>query len=578
MSGYVILLFDVTEERQQFEHMQRLKEEADKANHAKSDFLAHVSHEVRTPINAVLGMNEMILRESQETETKKYALDIKNAARTLLSIINDILDSSKIESGKMMLLSNAVKYTQEGVVSLKITGITQEKQELLKVEVRDTGIGIQKEDLPHLFAAFERVDIDRNRNIEGTGLGMSIVVRLLKMMDSTLLVDSVYGEGTVFSFELSQKIVSTDTIGNFKQYQQQSTSQKNYEVSFIAPEAKVLVVDDNKINRVVFKNLLKQTQVKIEEADCGQACLDIVAKEHFDVIFMDDMMPGMNGRETLQHMKDLEKNACQGVPVIMLTANAVLGEKEKYLGLGFNDFLTKPIDPEKLEALLGRELPPKCIRWSVAELPNEEIDLAEKTDLPEITGVDWAYARLHLPEEKLLKETAISFWESISQEIDNLQSLIDCVSEEKYLTEYRIRVHTIKSTAAMLGIISIAGVAGLSEAAAKDKNVERLQVLHSVLMDELVRYQERLQILCTSDIPKETAELLEILPLVDMLRLAMQERDFDAADALIDKITSYSYDEGLQVQIDELHSQVMNLESEKAIVTAEKIIKEINKK
>ena len=313
VSGYSVLLFDITEERKQLARVQRLREEADKANHAKSTFLAHVSHEIRTPINAVLGMDEMILRESHETETKKYALDIKNAARTLLSIINDLLDSSKIESGKMEivsveyhldrllndvynmifvkaqdkwldlnfvispdlpsvllgddirirqillnLLSNGVKYTQEGSVSLKVTGRQENGQAVLCFSVIDTGIGIKEEDIPHLYEAFERADVKRNHNIEGTGLGMNITVQLLEMMGTSLHAESTYGEGSTFSFELVQQVVDSAPIGDFLQYRQQLAGDPVYGVSFVAPDANILIVDDSKINRVIFKSLLKQ--------------------------------------------------------------------------------------------------------------------------------------------------------------------------------------------------------------------------------------------------------------------------------------------------------------------------------
>ena len=637
MSGYVLLLFDITEERRQLEHMQNLKEEADRANRAKSSFFARVSHEIRTPINAVLGMDEMILRESRETQVKKYALDIKTAARTLLSLINDILDSSKLESGKMEivpveyelsrllndvynmisvkakekqldlkfeidedlpsvlwgddirvrqillnLLSNAVKYTKEGKVSLKITGSKEGSQICLKVEVTDTGIGIKDEDLPRLSKAFERIDIGKNRMVEGTGLGISIVVQLLKMMDSTLQVESSYGKGSTFSFHLRQNVINQDPLGNFNEYLVQLEEEEVYDVSYIAPEAKVLVVDDNQTNRMVFKGLLKETQVQVQEADSGQACLEAIAREHFDVVFMDDMMPVMNGQETLQKMKQSEKNLCRDAKIIMLTANASPSAKEEYLQMGFDDFLSKPVQPEKLEILLGKLLPQEYVHRSMSKTEIKAIDsqyseAETESDLPEIDGIHWDYARLHLPEEALWKETAENFCDSIPREIQKLQELIDCITEDQYLTEYRIHVHTIKSTAAMLGILSMSGIAEVLERAAREYHREQIQELHPSLITELELYQERLQLLHQDEENQEKADIKIILPLVELLRTALLERDFDAADDLMEKVSGYEYEEELQKQVNLLKSQVLNLEAEKGSITAETMIASMKK-
>ncbi len=414
--GYSIVFVDMTQSRRQLEQMKILKAHAEEANRAKSEFLARMSHEIRTPINAVLGMNEMVLRESTEEDVKKYSMDIKTSAQALLGIINDILDFSKIESGKMEivpaeyefnsmlndlynifslraqekglrfdvsvdpslpsklygddlrirqvlvnLLTNAVKYTGKGTVTFEVTGEREGPDVILRYTVRDTGIGIRQEDIPKLFSAFERIDEEKNRNIEGTGLGMNISLQLLKLMNTDLHVESVYGEGTRFFFSLRQGVVDVEPVGDFQERARKAAREHNYHAGFTSPEGEILLVDDNRVNRRVFCGLLKQTQVKITDVGSGRECLDHIRQKHYDLIFLDHMMPEMDGMETIQKMKEMGDNLCQDTPVIMLTANAIVGAKEQYLEAGFDDFLAKPIDQTKLERLVMHWMPQEKI-------------------------------------------------------------------------------------------------------------------------------------------------------------------------------------------------------------------------
>ena len=400
--------------------LQKEKARADAANSAKSTFLANMSHEMRTPVNAIMGMNEMILRETQEEGTKEHAIDIKNAAQILHSLINDVLDLSKIESGKMEIipveyqlsslindlvnmasvradaknlelkvevdpglpsvyfgddvrirqvltniLTNAVKYTEKGSVTLEIKrAFVQDGLAILHCSVTDTGVGIKPEDMPKLYAAFERIEEGKHSAEEGTGLGMSITTKLLEMMGSRIQVESEYGKGSRFFFELEQRIINPEPIGDFQESIKQLAKEYSYTERFIAPDAKILVVDDNEINRRVFVGLLKKTKVQITEAASGNACLELVKQQHFDLIFMDHMMPVMDGVETFQHMKNLpeEENPCHNTPVVILTANAIAGAKEEYLKTGFDDYLSKPIDSEKLEAMIYNMLPKELVQ------------------------------------------------------------------------------------------------------------------------------------------------------------------------------------------------------------------------
>ncbi|MCR5339415.1 MAG: response regulator, partial [Lachnospiraceae bacterium] len=409
--------YRVSRQRQEYEaRMLKLeKRSADEANKAKSSFLADMSHEIRTPINAVLGMNEMILRESGELQIKEYAKNIQSSGRALLALINSILDFSKIEDGKMEivpaeyqtramlqylvasisqraknkglnfvlkvdeklprvmlgddmritqiimnLLTNAVKYTREGSVTLSVTQAGRDGGNIdLRVEVADTGIGIREEDMPKLYQSFERLDMEKNRNIEGTGLGMAIVTRLLNMMDSKLDLESEYGKGSVFSFVIRQQIIDPAPIGKVESGLEgnlEIASEETYQESFRAPDAKVLVVDDTSMNLIVVKSLLKKTLIQIDTADNGQDAVRLAGQKAYDIILMDQRMPGMDGSQALGKIREICKANLE-TPVICLTADAISGARERYIAEGFTDYLTKPVDGDALERMMLRYLP-----------------------------------------------------------------------------------------------------------------------------------------------------------------------------------------------------------------------------
>lgn len=394
------------------------RKRADAANQAKADFLAHMSHEIRTPINAILGMDEIILRESTDTEITNYASEIQTAGTSLLAIINDILDFSKIESGKTEIipveydtaslfhdlitltklraekkhldfqikispnipsrllgdeirikqvitnfLSNGVKYTHEGTVTMTANVETGPNNSVsLIVKVNDTGIGIRKEDIPKLFSSFERLDREQNRHIEGTGLGMAISQQLITAMNGEIHVESQYGTGSTFTAIIPQTIVDPTPMGDLEQrFKKQQQNFQPYIPEFTAPKASILVVDDNAVNIAVVSGLLKKTKVSITSATSGEQCISIVKQQHFDLIFMDHLMPSMDGIQTLEKMNSMEDNLCKNIPVIILTANAISGAKEMYTSVGFTDYLSKPVDSIKLEALLLKYLPEQLI-------------------------------------------------------------------------------------------------------------------------------------------------------------------------------------------------------------------------
>ena len=398
--------------------VEEAKEEAVLANQAKGRFLAQMSHEIRTPINAVLGMDEMILRESNEANIKEYAGDIHDAGQLLLSIVNEILDLSKIESGKMEiveteydlnklvedltamislkaqskdlmfildvdkklpvhlygddvrirqiltnLLTNAIKYTNSGNIRLDIYGKVQDDTVTLSCTVSDTGIGIKEEHLASLFDEYKRIEDDSNHYVEGTGLGLNITMRLLNLMGSHLQVQSEYGKGSKFFFELKQKVRDSVTIADYLEEKKHSQTKQHWNGSFIAPDARILVVDDNAINRKVFVKLLSYTQIQIDEAESGFECLDKMKEHRYDIVFLDHMMPEMDGTETLQHIKDMIDYPSEKAVIIALTANALVGAKNQYISEGFDDFLSKPIILKDAEEMILHYLPSHLVEY-----------------------------------------------------------------------------------------------------------------------------------------------------------------------------------------------------------------------
>jgi len=411
MTGtYIWLLLALVQQFLSLYDAERARSEAVNATEAKSAFLANMSHEIRTPMNAILGMDEMIIRESESDKVMKYAGEIKSAGNMLLSIINDILDLSKIETGKAELIvskfkiytvindvlnitrsratdkglkynvnvskeiprgfvgdevrirqimlnviSNAIKYTNEGEIGIdvdyKLCDDNGEGKEIV-IAVSDTGIGIKEEDKEKLFESFERLELTRNRNIEGTGLGLTITLNYLNMMGGRILVDSEYGVGSVFTIYLPLEVWDATPMGDFTEVIRDSEKEiTEYIPTFIASDAKVLIVDDNEMNLDVIDGLLEETQINVDNAMSGEEALSLVSEKQYDVIMIDQMMPGLDGTTTMKKMRDMGIN----IPIIVLTADA--GARTKYLEEGFDDFVAKPVRFKELEEVLARHLP-----------------------------------------------------------------------------------------------------------------------------------------------------------------------------------------------------------------------------
>ncbi len=532
--------------RMQNETNQRMKDAADAAmaaGRAKSQFLAQMSHEIRTPINAVLGMNEMILRESKDEKILDYSEDIRSAGKTLLAIINSILDFSKIEDGKMEitpvnystadlihnlensiseraraksldlilevdetlpktlygddvrlsqvimnLLTNAVKYTEKGSVTLAIKDAGREGDGImLSVSVSDTGIGIRAEDMDKLFESFERLDEKRNRSIEGTGLGMSIVTRLLKMMDSQLKVESVYGEGSVFSFEIKQSISEPYPIGDYSMISFKGREVEKPTVSVYAPKARILVTDDNQMNLKVAKYLLGLNGIDPDLAASGAEALEMTADNCYNIIFLDHMMPKMDGIETLQKLRE-NKLIDERTAVIALTANAVVGSREKYLNAGFDDYLTKPIEVTQLEAMIYKYLPVELTQGERPEEKNEPSAAEAKEgssdpvmDELERAGVNFAEGLEYCADDR---EIYIEVLKEYADDSEEKKRLLQQYYDEENWPEYRIIIHSLKSASKTIGADQVSGLALDLENAASEEDASFIKDQHEAFMEK----------------------------------------------------------------------------------------------
>lgn len=413
-----VFLYDIVRDREMLLVAQTVTK-------SKNNFFAGMSHEIRTPINAILGMNTMILREAENENIRGYAENVESSGKLLLTLVNDILDLSKIEAGKMKLvvgdvdvrsliidlykmieprvnekslefnlevdpmlpstisgdeirirqvilnmLTNAVKYTSEGSVTLSFKSDNRHDNETdIIVSVADTGRGMKKEDIENLFSPYERIDEKVNRKIEGTGLGMSICKQLLELMGSSMEVSSEYGKGSVFFFKIRVPVVNIRPVNEVDITKicipdESKKKIEKYQSKFTANNARILVIDDTVVNLKVFKALLKTTGMTIDTVTSGNDALRIVKKYEYDMIFVDIMMPEMDGVETMQAMRDQDNLVKGNTPMIALTANALAGAREEYLSFGFVDYLSKPIEVEKLENIIIKYLSPDLVTYN----------------------------------------------------------------------------------------------------------------------------------------------------------------------------------------------------------------------
>ncbi len=602
--GYMLgssLLHTFVVSNEMDELMRRQSELAIAANEAKSSFLSNMSHEIRTPINTILGMNEMVLRETDDLNVLAYSDSIHTAGSTLLGIVNDILDFSKIEAGKMEIipvdydlssvlndlvnmvetradakglvlklefdrntpkqlygdeirlkqiitniLTNAVKYTEKGSVTFEVgydKSVEEDDAIFLNVSVRDTGIGIKQDDMAKLFTEFDRIEEKRNRNIEGTGLGMSITKTLLEMMDSQLEVESVYGEGSVFSFSLKQRVKKWEKLGDYeKTFKDATALRKKYEAKFTAPHAAVLMVDDNPMNLMVFKSLLKRTKIQIDTAESGDEGLTLSYDRKYDIIFLDHMMPQKDGIETLHEMRAREKDPNRDTPMICLTANAISGAREQYIEAGFDDYLTKPIDSSKLEDMIMAFLPEDKIEAPDMEVSNDE---ASEDEIPEmlepLSGQDFIDIPLGIKNSGDT-ESYISLLKIFYEFLDAKADEIEDYYKAENWKDYTIKVHALKSSARIIGATAFGEEAQLLENAGKSGDTKYIHEHHRDFMNEYLRFKEPLSKVFdkgAEDDEKPEVDMKMMKNVYEEIALAADEMDVERLESIFTEMEAY---------------------------------------
>lgn len=576
----------------------RDEQRARAGSEAKSNFLANMSHEIRTPINAILGMNEMILRECDNEAVLNYARHIENASEGLLSLINNILDFSKLEAGNMeivpveydlssflndvinmvkmrieqkglalnvevdeelperlfgdemhirqvllKLLDNAIKYTEKGSISLTARGsFSSDHSALIIFDVKDTGCGISKEDKDKLIEKLKNQKILGAKPVEEVGLGLTIAGSLLNLMDGSIQVESVYGEGSTFTIVVPQHVAESRPIGNFNErYLADGNENLKYREQFIAPTARILVVDDTPINLNVIKSLLKKTRMHIDTALSGKEGLAMCEETHYDIIFLDYRMPEMDGVTTLKIMRERHNNPNRDTPIILLTANALSGAREQFMAAGFDDYMTKPINGGKLETLLMRYLPEEKVVHNIDD--NDEENFDEDKFLERLChvglNIDQGITNCGSVEGyKEIIEIYLSSLEGKAQEIERFYN------EEDY-DNYTIQVHSLKSTSKVIGADMIADKAYELEMAGDMKNINLIKAETAGLLEDIRDIFETLKEAMTEEEDRETADNKEELPVIEESMLA------DAYGALSDFAISMDYENAIFV-LDEL--------------------------
>lgn len=627
LKAYIVFISDVTKEQNMLKELELQKSiaeaalvDAEAANNAKSAFLMNMSHEIRTPMNAIIGMTEMITKEAYSDTIRNYAQKIESAGNVLLAIINDILDFSKIESGKMLLeekeydyakllrttyniisvkaqqkalevlysvaddmpqmligdetrvqqiiiniLNNAVKYTDRGSITLstKWEQLDDNRIELI-VTVTDTGIGIKEEDLSKLFESFERLDTIRNKSVEGTGLGLAITKQLISNMGGKLEVTSHYGEGSAFTVRIPQGITSLQPIENFEDTLLiEETFTNVIAKQYVAPDASILIVDDNKVNLMVVDTLIKDLCAKVTLCDGGLPCIDLVTQNHYDLIFLDHMMLDIDGIETAKRIRSMPEEYYQMVPIIAFTANAVKEMESKFIEAGMNDYLFKPVRSEDIKKMIRKWLPADKVIEGTQATDMGEV-LSTQDDIEELLGLikaqdEMSGADMMLDEKAAMEliggdyNTYIESMRIFESMINEKSAIIEMYEQQEVIDKYMVEVHALKSSAKMIGATELSKQAEYLEKCAQYGD---LQEIHAKTQEMIKLYRKYKDVLAPyrveSDNLKAEASRTDIIELLRNLIVAIDAFDIDTIDDVVAKLEMYDLPESYGYYMNEI--------------------------
>lgn len=620
IQGYMMTIVDVTKIIEQNHLMKRLVLQTEDANRAKTNFVSNMSHEIRTPMNSIVGITEILLRSRHSPKEQEYLLNIQSSGRVLLTIINDVLDCSKMEAGKMQLfdepydtcslfhdlrismenrighsgleliydidqdipcklkgdmgrirqviinlVNNAIKYTEKGSVRFSVH-VRQKNTDkvMLYYEVADTGIGIRKEDQKILFDAFQRVEMDRNRYVEGTGLGLTISQNLVNMMGGVIEVESEYGKGSRFFFTIEQTIIDPTPVSavNYNG-QKDNVTEKEAECLFIAPEAHILLVDDNELNLVVAKELLKPLRMQIDTAENGLQAVKMVRGSQYDLVLMDHMMPVMDGIVATKTIRELPDEKYKKLPIIALTANAMVDARKEFLNAGMNGFVAKPIDFTRICNQLKLWLPKELVQ----EVPGEEAkqllmnDISDSEIQPENpeTGFSFEEGVKHCGSKAALMKTIRIFYRTIDSKANKIEQCL----KEGLISDYVIEVHALKSSALLIGAVPLSEAAKELEDYGKQGKTE---VLEEKTPDVLTLYRDLKNILRPyaekeEDAKKEFSDG-EWITALQQIHQCIEQFDLDGVDQIMEQLEEYQVPECIRESMDQLRVYVADVSME----------------
>ncbi len=604
----------------QYKQIQMAKDEAERANLAKSRFIANISHELRTPINTIMGMNEMIMREESEAKDNiysetinQYAENIKQASELLLGLVNDILDLSKIESGKMTLvemeydseemirsiinmmkirseskglsfytqidpqlpkhllgdegrikevvlnlLSNALKYTDEGGFTLRIS-VAERTEDRCRISfvVKDTGRGIREEEIDKIFSAFERADEKKNISIQGTGLGLNLAKQFSTLMGGELRCESIYGKGSTFYFTLEQTVLDNELVGNV--LEKETETRAVYVPLFTAPGAKLLAVDDNQLNLQVIKGLLKGLQIQVTTAMSGGECLDMLHDKDFDVVLLDHMMPEMDGIETLEHIRAEHKH----IPVIALTANASNDGGSYYRLKGFDDYLSKPVDSLELEKTLQKFIPKELQQVvNPEDYDKKQYILSDENKwLEDVSGLSVQAGIGNCGSEEVYVKAINTFRDTIEENC----RVIKTAWKEGNIDLYTIKVHALKSSARIIGAKALSDKAKELEAAGKANDTKFIDDNTEKTLDLYAEYIKKLQPKVIKAIQKVKPEIGEgeLQDASDAVREFIAQMDYDSLEVVINQLKDYKLPADAKKRMDEFEKAFISVDWDK---------------